>query len=245
MRVFKLFVLTGLLFLPSFASAQIALHSVGSTNSSTSTISITPSSNIPAGSLIVVAVQDRNGGVGTMSVDGGGNSYTKAVQQLFPGGGPPTAVIFYVYNCLAVSTAQSITYNNFGGGGSGSVMSVAYATGVQTLSNPLDVTANASGSSASPTVTSAAPAVKNELFIGVLGTQNFTDALTQASGWSSTMTIPGGFVDAMLIGDLINASTGTKTYNPTIAGSHDWAIVVASFKPGPVSTFIFTPAVIP
>lgn len=192
-----------------------------------------PAGGVPAGSLIVVAVIENNttGTIGTIA-DTAGNTYTKITDKS-PNNANANgrAALFYVKNCLALVSGNSITYTKISTGLSTS-MSAFYATGVD-RANPLDtaVTNFSTASSSSPTVTTGTPSRHGELFVGVAfwkGNATYTE--DSAHNWAG---LPTGAVNPTLGhdgGNQVQTSPSTIVFNPTISASLVNCALVAGFK---------------
>ncbi len=197
-------------------------------NLSGTTVAIS-NANAKAGSLIVVACAETNttGVIGTLA-DSAGHTYT-AVSTIHPNGSNAngSVSIFYCPNCLALS-GGTITYTRNTSGDKASI-SAFYWTGAATVS-PLDtaVTASASGTSATPSVTSGTPTQTNELFVG-LCVDNNTVGFTQAAGWTTPFNSAGGII--IINGaHRTNSALATLTYAPTFPVSVTWCLQVVGFK---------------
>lgn len=193
---------------------------------------------VPAGTLIVVAVCERSasGTSGTVA-DSAGNTYTSIVAaNLNASAALGRGTLFYVNNATALVNGDTVTYTK-NASGVACAMSVCYATGIDKTS-PLDtsVTASATASTTTPTVTSGTPVVAGELFIGAL---LFTSGSPQTFSQGSGFTTPPDEVmsgtlgsDARVDGgNLINSGTGTETYAPTLTLARSLAIFIVGFKP--------------
>jgi hypothetical protein len=158
----------------------IGLTSLGSIGGSTGTTLALTGVTVPAGSVVVVSVNDSSTtGVGGALADGGINTYTRAAALTNNNQNPNGfTAAWEAWNTAALSSA-TITYTRVQSGRP-TGMSAFYATGADTSASPLDVTATAYGSSANPSVTGGVPAVANELVVGIVGWPgNTSDAYTQ------------------------------------------------------------------
>lgn len=209
--------------------------------------------DIPAGSIIVIGIQDlsASGAPGGGVVDSAGNSYTNITSALLNGAAANGFISAYYSTtgtAVALTGAGTITYTRGGGSNTRLSISCIYITG-GAASLPLDtaVTASATGTAGTITVTSGTPAVSGELFLGLFGNSN-ANVFTQdtGNGWTST----GGFTAISAAanarfagGNQVNAGSGTKVYAPTIATANGlWAVGVVGFKPlsgGGAATYRF------
>lgn len=219
----------------------ISVTSLGS-NTSTSGATVALSAlSVPANVLIVVGTAELStASSGGSCTDSNSDSYTSIVSaannNVTTNG---FGQVFYFSNNSA--TLSSITYTKQT---SGSVagLSALYATGVAV--SPLDsvVTAHATGSSATPSVTSGTPSVGGELFVGFISWRSGSATFTQdtTDGWSSTgglaafSATQGGSAANGAGGNQI-ASASTK-FAPTISQSSTWAAFVVGFMAAAAST---------
>lgn len=202
---------------------------------------MTLSTNVPAGSLIrVAAFGGQSTGAGTVS-DTAGNSYTLRTSA-HPNGvtADGTLQLFECPNCLALSSGNTIKYTT-GSGSSNIFLECAYATGVATSSpNDSGATNTATGSSTTPSVTSGSPAQSGEVFFATVMFFANVASPTQPSGWTGLTTESNGTVNETLTsGYIVNAGTGTETYNPTgLTPSSFWAALIVAYKPAVASPFV-------
>jgi hypothetical protein len=215
------------------ANFTVADHGKNSTVSG-STASINPVSNIPAGSLIVVQVNEatsQGGSPGTLS-DSAGNVYTLANHQS-PNNAASNgcASVWYVLSCKALTTVQTITYAKHSNGVAAVICAMA-ATYVGTLSLDQNVTPT-SGNSASPSIISGVPAKTGELWFGFLGISPrvSSDTFTQPTGWTvgPDLIASSGSTNGQGGGYLVSIDSAAKVYNPVISGRF-WAAFLLSFK---------------
>lgn len=185
---------------------------------------------VPAGSLIVIFIEEAIATVGG-TVSDGSNTYTKAASK--SQAGVVFGAFYYAWNSLALSGA-TITYTKENSGVA-TTMAAFYATGIQTASDPLDaaVTATAGGVSATPSVTSGTPGTSGELFVGCTGRNAGAETFTQDSTNGSYAAPPDAFaiaVSGVGGGFLVNAGSSAKTYAPTISSSRTWVDIIIGFK---------------
>ena len=206
-----------------------------STNTTGATLTLT-SVTVPAGALICVLVTEAvSSSAGTLS-DGGTNTYS------IPTGAsialPSTegyTMIFRAYNASALTNA-TLTYTKQTSGRTAS-MSAFYATGIQTSSDPTDsnVTATASRSSASPSVTSGTPSVQGELIVAGIGWYAASSlTFTQATSftWGSPFdTVTTNAAAQQSGGKLINMGISPVTFAPTLSSAtNDYGAIILGFK---------------
>ena len=228
----------------SAATMQMLLGSVGSqfTIVDLGTATDTPNSNcvltvpaggVPAGALIVVLTGESSGSTAGSLADTAGNIYTTDF-TLLPNGtasGNGFGMMFHVANCAALTAGQSITYTKHISA-DGSAMSAFYVKGVA-ASSVVDVSASATGSSASPSVTSPTPAQAGDLFVGVLVSSGSTIMHTQdtSHGWAAPPDfVASGFLPNISGGQKANPAAAALTFAPTLSASAPWAAAIVAFK---------------
>lgn len=192
------------------------------TNSAGGTI-ILSTVTAPVGSMVVVLVAEANTAAGSVT-DSAGNTYTLA--KLINGN--PNAQIFYSSGIAALASG-TITYTK-AASGSNVVISAFYITGA--AASPLDLaTTGTTGTSTSPSITSAAPAVVNELFVTATQWAVASQTLTQDTNhaWAA-ITLAQGNSLSITGGTFVNTGSGALTYAPTISASETWKQLLVSFK---------------
>ena len=213
----------------------ISVTNLGTTfnASATTTIPLTLSTSVPAGSLIIFFGAERSTTNTSTVTDSSSNTYSSALAVSMNN----TALqgyskIFYAQNAIALSSGNTITWT-LASSNKGTCGAV-YATGAATTS-ALDATSSAFGSSTTPTGTSHATGAANYLVFAMGGTASGINTLTAdtTNGWTNT---PGAINSgtgsgANSCGEYwINPGTGTKTFTLTNSSSTNWAIIFASFK---------------
>lgn len=208
-------------------------------HASGTTLVLTTTATVSAGSLIVVVVEERtNQAPGGSLVDSGAsNSYVGTTGiSLAATQSNGWVRMFYVKNASALSSGSTITYTP-GGTANPVCMSAFFVTGADT-SAPLDttVTASATGTGTTPSVTSGSPAAAGELFLGVLGSRGSSGTFTQDTGvaWATPPTEgtsgTGNGAARVNGGVFVNTGTGTLTYAPTTTVSGAYAVLIFGFK---------------
>jgi hypothetical protein len=211
------------------------------------TTTLTTTAAVPAGALIVVhvafdadgvleSVIDLTNGVGYANAIGVAGGTTAAF---------PEAQIYYFENSAALSSGTAISLSWPNSTPTAKAVSAFYVEGIATT-GALDQTGTATGSSTTPSVTTAgATSQADEITIGLVASEGPSgDTFTQdaspaygdipvrvgTSGGSAVanITLAGGY--------FIETATGTKTYNPTLGTSRDYAAVIAPFKAAPSGT---------
>ena len=200
---------------------SFVITNIGTTGNLGTAHTVTVTSAITVGTDVFVCIADAQNTIGTMA-DSKGNSYSQLTSHAIPGGG--SAVVFHSNLTTQLFNNDTITYTSTASVRSDlSVFSVTGGNGLDTA-----VTASASGSSSTPSVTSGIPTQSGELFVGVVCQSN-TRTLTQpAGGWAeppNAILIANG-VDG---GNLVNSGAAALTYNPTFnGGSANWAAFIFS-----------------
>ncbi len=202
------------------------------TGSAGATVAVTvPGGGVPAGVLIGVLVTEFNVTAGGTLADTAGNTYSTA-QNGISVNGNGRGYFFFVLNATALNSGNTITYTKATSGNTASITAF-YSTGIAT-SSALDgtVTATATGNSASPTVTSGSAAQSGELFVGALWYTQTGGAFTQDTGhgWAIPPNAATTTNCQAAGGSQVNAGTGTKIFNPTVAAGSDYAIGTYGFK---------------
>lgn len=208
---------------------------LSASNTGTSSLTLTPTANIAAGSLIVICTFENDSSAGTPNVTDNASSPNTYIQStsISPNNSPTngTLYIWYVLSANAVTTANTITFHKVGTGGS--TMAAISSTYTGTLS--VDVNATPTTGTATPVKIPAGsgtvtPAV-TDLFVACAGIKprGVGDTFTQSSGWSTgpdAVSISGGTA-GQIGGHVISSSP--QQYNAAIT-SHNWGAVLLAFK---------------
>ncbi|HET8921344.1 MAG TPA: hypothetical protein VFN27_16915 [Xanthobacteraceae bacterium] len=215
--------------------AAVTFNAIGNGNSgagATATVTV-GAAGVPAGSLILVAVDENNGGtIGGSVTDTAGNTYTRILGQASSTFG--FIALFYAWNAAALSNTNTITYTKQTSG-DGAAMSAAYVTGIDTTSDPHDsaMDATATGTSSTPSVVSGTPTKTGNFTIGILGEGGATFTFTEASNWfanPSGSASNGSPAAQISTGYAVNGAS-TLTFNPTLGASGTWAAGITGFRP--------------
>lgn len=166
--------------------------------------------NVPGGSLIFGFATENNSTTTLGTIGDGTNGYSQL--PILNGQTNPASQASYVQGCTALLSG-TITYTKHAINQT-AALSAFYATGI-VASGALDtnVTATASGSGTTPSVTSGTPQQVGELFVAVHS--NSGSASTADPNWPAPPDADTGQAVHIFGGNLINPGTGTKTYNPT------------------------------
>lgn len=216
--------------------------SIGSNEQSTiSSLTMTTSGAIPAGSLALVFIEiNKSTAISVSSVSDGTNSYTLARTSTWDVNTFVTYEIWYKANASAVGSGATITATLSATAGNTNLIAAAYVTGVLT-SSPLDkVNSGTTGCSGlSPNSGSTGTlTIANEIVFG--GTGGYVSPVTAAvisvesSGFTQLHNVVGSstrFLNHTAY-RIVNATTA-QTYNPTVGGSATascFGTVIASFK---------------
>lgn len=221
----------------------IALTNIGTANAKTGATSavVTASSGVPAGSLIVLNEVTGTGNAGpnhgTLS-DTGGNTWTTGPSVT--NSGAVWCGCYYAFNCLAIGNGGTIT-QAWSGSSIVWAVSAFYATGVQTTSDPIDITSiNIGAKGTNPSTNLGSAATNGDLVLGLVGFNGpVGDSITQdstngsyATPPSSTGTTGGSAVSNVTLfgGSLVAATSTAWVYAPTDSTSQRaWASIVATF----------------
>ena len=216
----------------------ISVTNIGvNANTTGATVAITvPAGGVPVGALICLTSSESTNSFPPGSVaDTASNTYAEVISARRSDGPTGFGSIFYAWNVAALVSGNTITYTKVASGAR-TAISAFYATGILTISDPLDsaATASAFGTGVSPSVTSGTPSVAGDLFVAAVifgGNHSFTQ--DTGHGWAtpfnesaSGATSTDACVDG---GNQINPGTGTKIYAPTI-NNIDWAALICAFK---------------
>ena len=183
---------------------------------------------VPAGAQIIVCISDNNtSGFGTVT-DDAGNTYVREV-GVADGAGTSTTAVFRARTGLPLSE-QSVYYAP-GTGSTFSTVDVSYVTGLDNT-KAAEATGTSSGISATPSVTSGTPTNAGDLFYAVvcgpLTTTSFTQDSTNAA-WTTPPATDTAFAPFLVGGHVVDPTTATMTYAPTLGSSVAWAAVIVGF----------------
>jgi hypothetical protein len=204
----------------------------------TSSVTLTLSAAVPAGSLIVLETSTRVPSGTDSLADSSSNSYSTAVSAFMANlNTNGKTKIWYVPNASALSSGNTIVYTI--GGSDRATIGAIYATGIAT-SSPLDVTSSSTGTGTSASAVSPTPTVSGGLVIALSGWASGTSAVTAdtTNGWTN---IPGAVTTSLAgstntVGEYwVNSGVATKTFATTCAASTAYAVLFAVFKPSVVA----------
>jgi hypothetical protein len=200
-------------------------------NSTGASVAVTLPGAIPAGVTVVVCTTEISTGSSGGSVSDGTNTYSsivaKALNNVTTNG---FGQLWYAPNATAVASG-SLTYNKLGSGAKANI-SAFYVNAVQAASLDTAATNSATGSSASPSVTSGVPIQSGELFVACMTNGAPGATLTQASGWTAPPDSDTGTSSVGVIGGhQTNSGSSALTYSPTTGGqSVVWADFIIALK---------------
>ena len=205
--------------------AQIQTTSIAPGTFFGGAITLSPTTNVPAGSLIVMFAGDDTPSPPTDTLtDTQGNTYTQAAYQCsgFANANPcPSGfniATWFVYSAKALSTSDTITFTP-GAGSTFSLLGGFYAPGILASSNPLDVV-NTSFTTSGNAIVSATPNSAADFFVVL--TNSGTGA--NPDGWN--VPIPGLNSTVGTAATIRNPGTGQLTYTSPNAGSNRASIIV-------------------
>lgn len=198
-------------------------------NSATgSSFTYTVVSAIPAGRLVVISAALRGQATINGASDSKGNSYTVDAAT-FSGSANVAGGIIRSRLTTGLNPGDTIAVTSTGGavGGSAAIVGSVANTAVSAL----DRAAAATGTSATPSVSTAATTHAADIVFGLVTNQN--TAINQSSGYT---TIASAVVFAasrnrLVAGYKIVAATGVQTYAPNFGGVSDtWVETIAAYK---------------
>jgi hypothetical protein len=214
-------------------STGMAVTDLGN-NGDSAAASYVISITVPAGALIVVAVNEASAtAVGSVS-DATNGTYTQAVSgSLSSASG--FGAIWYFQNSAALNAVTLTITKSAGGSAHASTACAMYITGAATTS-VLDTafTASSAVNTASPTVTSAAaPAGIGELIVGACLTSHSPAAVvTNPATFNAPFGQQTNRPTAVVAGGHINVGGNLPyIYNPTLSVAADNITFIIAFKP--------------
>lgn len=215
------------LFFVNSALAVITDMGSASTFSSVQTVTMTSTSAVGSGVLVVVFISDGNtSAIGATVTDSKSNTYILAKNQT---GVPSNISMFYSFVASALTTSDTLTYTTaLGFGANGMGISAISATGYSTYDSATAASSN-NGFAATFTVTGAgSAAVANELYVCWV-VANSTPTITGAGTWSTAP--PNGISGfAMEAAYQVNSGTSALTCSGTLSAQFA-SVLIASFKP--------------
>ena len=213
------------------ATDGITVISIG-TNSGAAPLSVTVGvGGVPTGAHIFVVVADNGSTQGSVA-DPTLNSYLQAGAAFNTGIGINT---FRSRTGNALTNGQTITYTP--GNGTLASISAFYVLGLSPQGSDSSFNNTATGTSASPSVTSQGPptlkAAEYEFIVGVVGGATLQSSFTQDST-NAAWTSPPGQVSlaAPVLGGgnvVLSSSASNLTYNPAFNSSDVWAASISAY----------------
>jgi hypothetical protein len=199
------------------------------------TMTITTTAAIPAGSLAFVATSFNKSGstIAVSSVSDGTNSYSLAKSAGWDATNADAAELWYKENAAAVGSGATITITYSTTASSGAISAAGYCTGIL-ASGSLDSTNSAqyAPSTAFSSGATATLAQAKELIIGALGFYNANATVTEGSGFTLLVDLnqgSGAFLHVHLAYQIVNATTAIN-YQPTLSAANFGHSIIASFK---------------
>jgi len=217
---------------------------LGFNQGSSSTLTITTSTDIVAGRLVVVAIAPYARSI-TSITDPNNGSYTKAVGFV---SGTDRLEYWYKANAQALASGSTITCNlGSGGGGIGSVIAcqVAGILPVSPYDSPVSKSLDdTSGGDSTPNLNSGTPTTNSTIIFGAIGygISTGTINLTDHAPFSTVKieTQPGITSDDtnLALAYTISTSKTVVTYAPTFNTTPDYDFaLIAGFKGSPSKSF--------
>jgi hypothetical protein len=215
----------------------IVVVSVGSAHMgapSQNTCSVTvPAGGVPTGALICQNYVNTQGSPGAQTrtySDSAGNSYAEKIVIANASGG--LAAIASTFNCIALVSGNFIkcvlSANTNG------CLSVFYATGIKTTSDPYDSACNASntGTGISISLASGSPSVANTLLVATICTLSTITGFIDPGGWTAIQAdSSNGTGTNFAIHGGTQVASASQAYSPSWTGSSRWAAVLTGFAP--------------
>lgn len=208
-----------------------------------STIAVTTTASVPAGSILFLfSNNEASGGSNTpvSSVsDGTGNTWAGLTTR-GQGTGPENTDLWYGIMATGLSNGATVTAT-YSGTLSQGVVSLAYVTGLVTVS-PLDKQNGATGSSTAPSSGSSGTLSQaSEICVGVVGRYNAATTVTLTSIGSFTALTrkdsgSGAARSTVWPAYQIVSATTAQTYSGTLSVSGAWEATIGTFKGATVTT---------
>lgn len=219
---------------------RVALRGAANATGAGTTVSVSPSSNLTAGQLVIVYTLSENDGTTsgasaehsiTDSLTDSPNVWNELVEERRSSGAAQDGVVAGIFWCLLaadVTTGDSITLTLPTGAYHRALsVLVCSTTGSGVLSKG---GAGKTGSSTSPsaTYTPAGISAYTQLWLGNVGRRGPTsDSYTADADFTDDgQSGDGTSTVSQVSGDRINNATTSDTYNPTLGTSRPWAAVV-------------------
>ena len=197
------------------------------TNANAAGATLTQVITVPAGSHVVVGVNEF--GVTTAgSLSDGTNTFNLDTSEALSGNVGLGMIFSFYYS--GAQTAITLTYTKHTTGDTTS-LSAMYATGIAT-SSQLDsaVTAVAQGSSTAPSVTSGTPTQGNDWIVGFCAYTG-TSTYANATNFNAPLTATVTQVNASIGGGHQNVGGSIATiFAPTLGTSRAWAAMIVGYK---------------
>lgn len=211
----------------------VSLGTVNTGTSGSSTYTITTGAAVQVGDLVIVGTAyDGSSTIAISSItDTAGNTYTRIQQST---SGTTQAELWYCYSAIAMASSSSINANwasALTGGTPAIAVLAARIPGVM-ITSPLDQSAQQAATTATPSVTTGALAIPNEIVFGLAyqgGTYTEASGYTNINGASTNGTTKLSY-------KTVN-STSAVTFAPTWSGAFAARTIIATFKAAPASGF--------
>lgn len=219
---------------------------IGTANNTTgTTITVTVGvGGVAAGQTLFVACSTRGGDLATGLPSVSDNVNGAYTQDLLfqDDNGNPKGAIFRFSNNAALVQNDTITLTISDAIADHKAMTAWSVTGLN-LTAPLDQTANAFGSSDTPSSGNLTTSTDNQLLIGALGVAaNDTTVATQDADFSSNITLSrttggaAGVNRLIFVGDRIISSAETNNYAPTLNEPRQWVASILGYQAASTGT---------
>lgn len=197
---------------------------------------------VPAGALILITVSDSSIiNTNSTCTDTAGNTYTsrhgKTKNNVAANG---FANFWESDNSLALVSGNTIVVHVGSATTANISANACYVTGVSNrASGPYNaaVSAETSGSSTTPSVTSNVPATAGQIFFAYAAGTTLIASFTQDSTNATWASPPGSVSNAappLGGGNVINNTLSARTYAPTFGTTDTWAAAIIAYESGDV-----------
>jgi hypothetical protein len=232
MKLIRVLLLTLLLALPAQAALTVSSRGTGGNTTAAATITITPGSNLAAGSMAVLILASDNTGSGgntsatpASETDSVGNTWTKRLSAIYDPGAASAGVELSIYTAhltTALTTSNNLVLDFVSvqpPAKSWALLEVVPGAGK--IATFVTGAAGTGAASATPTVTTSS-ITSGHVVIGGGGSESTLtwtgDADTSNGNWTNEQEIGNGTgTSGMAVTSQAKITTGTatQTYNPT------------------------------
>jgi hypothetical protein len=179
-------------------------------------------SNVTTGNLILVAVASNVATVSSVT-DSLSNTYTLGSAYHYSN----YLTYYYAKNITGGACTVTVTFSTTGWPYNAQVREYE---GLDTTS-PLDVQAQATGSSTAPSATTATTGNANDLVVGIFANTS-SNTYTQSTGYDNFTMVNTASTQVLGIQDKTVNATGTQTAAITQSSTSTWGAIAVAFKQG-------------